>query len=53
MHVISCVLCGLLLAGFILCFYYLLRERPDTEAVDDLGYLSKIETFSESQDTND
>lgn len=53
MQAISYILCGLLLAGFILCFYYLLRERPDTEAVDDLGYLSKIDTFSEFQDTND
>lgn len=42
MQFFSYVLCGLLLAGFVLCFYYFLRERPDTDAFDDLGYLEKI-----------
>lgn len=44
MQTFSAVLCGCLLAGIVLCFYYLLRERPDNDAdqCDDLGYLQNI-----------
>lgn len=44
MQVLPVVLCGCLLGVFFLCFYYLLREKPDSEAdvPDDLGYLEKI-----------
>lgn len=44
MQTFSAVLCGFLLCGLVLCFYYLLRERSDNDAdqSDDLGYLQKI-----------